>query len=95
MALMLGIALVFLAAVPLVYRRFGLEYAVFAGLSVLVCLGSGLPGVNRYVTVDFPAFAAVVLALLSHRRALVGLFTMNAWLLLFLTASFAAGWGVY
>lgn len=59
LALMMVIGILFLAAVPLVYRRFGPGYAVFTAMCVLGSLPVGLPGLDRYVIVAFPAFAAV------------------------------------
>jgi hypothetical protein len=59
LALMLAIGILFLATVPLVYRRFGLAYAIFSLLCVIGSLSAGLPGLDRYVIVAFPSFAAV------------------------------------
>jgi hypothetical protein len=59
LALMLAIGILFLATVPLVHRRFGLAYAIFSLLCVIGSLSAGLPGLDRYVIVAFPSFAAV------------------------------------
>jgi hypothetical protein len=59
LALMLVIGIIFLATVPLVYRRFGAGYAIFCVLCVVGSLSGGLPGLDRYVIVAFPSFAAV------------------------------------
>jgi hypothetical protein len=90
---MLVIGLIFLALVPLVYRRFGPVYALFVALSVLLRLTSTLPGMERMVIVAFPVFAA--LACLSDRRIILTLITVNFWMAVCLTASFAAGWGFF
>jgi hypothetical protein len=59
LALMAVIGLLFLATVPLVYRSFGLGYALFSFLCVVGSLPVGLPGLDRYVIVAFPSFVAV------------------------------------
>jgi Mannosyltransferase (PIG-V) len=59
LALMLVIGIVFLATVPLVNQRFGAAYAVFSFLCAVGSLSAGLPGIDRYVIVSFPSFAAV------------------------------------
>ena len=59
LAALLVIGLVFLVAVPFVYRRFGAPYALFAALVVLFPMSTGLVSLERYVMVDFPAFAVL------------------------------------
>jgi hypothetical protein len=50
-------ALVFLAAVPFVWKRFGAPAACYMLLSLVIPLsGSKLEGIGRYASVLFPAF---------------------------------------
>jgi hypothetical protein len=58
LAFNLAIGLAFLLCTPLVSRRLGLKYALLSALTVVISLFAGLPGLQRYVTVDFPVFAA-------------------------------------
>src|SRR5579884_3414026 len=90
LAFMLGIALVFLAGVPVVYRRFGPAYALFAALAVLFPLASGLTSMERYVLIDFPVFAAV--ATIRPRVLVVGLMTLAFYALLAFMTLFIAGY---
>jgi hypothetical protein len=92
-AFMLSIAALLLAAVPTVYRRFGLSYALYATLTVLLPAFSGLTSVERYVVVDFPVFAA--LACTRRLRLLVGILVFEFYFLVFFSAAFAAGWAVF
>lgn len=87
---LLGFALLFLAAVPLVYRRFGLPYALFAALVVLFPMTSGLTSMERYVLIDFPVFAA--LAMTRPRIIPVGLMIGGFYALLGFMAMFIAGY---
>jgi hypothetical protein len=66
---MLLLALAFLAFVPIVYRRFGAPYAIFAAMAVLLPMASGLISTERYVLVDFPVFACA--AQLRHLYPLI------------------------
>lgn len=93
MLLMFAIGLLFLAAVPLVYRRFGAPYAVYAGVSVALPLLSSLPGIERYAIVDFPVFAAV--ACTDRFRLLVVAVTLSFWFELFASALFVRGYGLF
>ena len=50
-------ALVFVAATPLVWRRFGAGYGLFMALNLYVPLSSGtFEGLGRYCSVLFPFF---------------------------------------
>jgi len=52
-----GTAAVFVAAIPLVWRRFGAAYGVMMGLALWLPLSSGsLEGLGRYCAVLFPFF---------------------------------------
>lgn len=90
LAFMLGIGLLFLAAIPLVYRRFGLPYALFAALAVLFPMTSGLTSMERYVLIDFPVFAAVACS--RRRAAPVSLAAMGFYAMLAFMAMFVAGY---
>lgn len=52
-----ALSVLFLASVPLVWRRLGPAYAVFTAIAVLLPLAHGLAGMERYVAVVFPTFA--------------------------------------
>lgn len=93
LAVMFIIGILFLAAIPVVYRRFGPAYALFAALSIIAPAASGLISLDRYAIVDFPVFA--VLACTHNRRVLVGYFTFSFYCLLFLVGAFTAGWGIF
>lgn len=93
MAFMLAMALVFLACVPAVYKRFGPPYAVFVALSILLPMASTLPGMERYVIAAFPVFA--VLGCTSHRVARFLITNIFFWLAIVFTAFFVAGYGIF
>lgn len=90
---MLAIGLLVLATVPVVYRRLGAAYALFAALTVILPAASGLTSLERYVITDFPIFVA--LSCTSHRRLLAALLVCEFYSLMLLTAAFAAGWAVF
>ena len=90
LAALLVIGVVFLAAVPWVYRRFGLPYALFAALVVLFPMTSGLTSLERYVMVDFPVFAA--LAMVGRRVVPVTLMITGFYAMLGFMALFVAGY---
>jgi hypothetical protein len=92
-AAMILIAFLALAVVPAVYRRLGPAYGLLAALSILMPAATGFVSIERYIVVDFPLF--VVLALIWKRTALLAYFTFNVYLLLFFSAAFVAGWGVF
>jgi len=92
LAVLLGLGLIFLAAVPLVYRRFGLPYALFAALAVLFPMSTGLVSLERYVMIDFPVFAAV--ALTKTRAVPVALMTLGFYISLGLMALFVNGYTI-
>jgi hypothetical protein len=92
-AFMIAIGLLVLLAVPMVNRRFGPAYALFAALTVLLPAASGLISLERYVVGEFPVFVA--LACIANRRALVGTLVFEFYFLLFFSAAFAAGWAVF
>jgi Mannosyltransferase (PIG-V) len=88
---MLAIFLVLMALTPLVRRRWGLPYAVFSAMSILLPAASGLASIERYAALDFP-----VLTLLPNGgRLRVALFTLFFYFMIFFAAAFAAGWGVF
>ena len=87
--LMLVIALTFLAATPMVYRRFGAPYALFSVLTVLFPLASGLTSMERYVLVDFPVFAAV--ATIKFRWIPVGIIVAGSYCLMMFMMLFVQG----
>jgi hypothetical protein len=89
---LLGLGLVFLAAVPLVYRRFGFAYALFAGLAVLFPMSTGLVSLERYVMIDFPVFAA--LATVRPRLVPVALMAVGFYMCLGLMALFVNGYTI-
>jgi hypothetical protein len=93
MILMLLIGVLFLSLVPVVYREFGLAYATFALLCIAVPASTGLISMNRYVIIDFPAFAAII----ALRRPLLvtGIVSFQIWGLMFITGAFEAGWSVF
>jgi hypothetical protein len=90
LASMFVIALVFLSLVPLVYKRFGVPYALFAALAVLFPLTSGLTSMERYVLIDFPVFAA--LAMIRWRIVPVALCVIGFYTLLGFMTLFIAGY---
>ena len=89
---LLVLGMLFLAAVPLVYRRFGAPYALFAALTVLFPMSTGLVSLERYVMIDFPVFAALAT---SRRRLLpVSLAVIGFYLSLGLCALFVNGYTI-
>jgi len=61
------VALLFVAATPFVWRRFGAAYGLFMALNLYVPLSSGaFEGLGRYCSVLFPAF--IWLASIRSRR---------------------------
>lgn len=90
---MLALGILFLTAVPAVYRRLGPAYASFAALSILLPASTGLISLERFAAVDFPVFAVV--GLLRSRLWLAGLIFLQFYLLLFFTAAFVASWGIF
>jgi hypothetical protein len=93
LAFMLFWAVVFLAMVPLVYRRFGPPYAVFTALTVLIPLASSLTGMERYVSVAFPVFAALGGSL--SKRWLMALIVIGFWAEMVFAAMFSRGYGLF
>lgn len=89
---MLAFGLVFLAAVPWVYKRFGAAYALFAALAVLFPMTSGLTSLERYVMIDFPVFAAVGAA--SSRRIPFVLMMLGFYASLGFMTLFVAGYTI-
>lgn len=92
LALMLAIALAFLASIPLVHQRLGRPYAVFVAVTVLGALSAGLPGMHRYVVVAFPTFVALAPRL--KNQAIVALATGGAYLLLLFLSGYVGGYGI-
>src|SRR5262249_5298070 len=81
-------ALLFVAATPMVWRRFGAAYGLFMALNLYVPLSTGtFEGLGRYCSVLFPMF--VWLAAL--RRGLVGLIILFALFYTLGLALFATG----
>jgi hypothetical protein len=89
---LLGLGLLFLAAVPVVYRRFGLPYALFAAMAVLFPMSTGLVSLERYVLIDFPVFAA--LAMSRSRMIPLALVAVGFYLSLGLMALLIAGYTI-
>lgn len=87
---MLAVAILMLLPVPLVYRRLGPAYALYALLVIVMPAASGLISIQRYAVVDFPVFVA--LATLRNRLVPFGLILIGAIFLVFFTAAFEAGW---
>jgi Mannosyltransferase (PIG-V) len=92
LALMLAIGILFLATLPAVYRRFGLGYAIFSLLCVIGSLTGGLPGLDRYVIVAFPSFAAV--GAMRRPKLVFGLAVFGLYGLLLNVALFQQGLSV-
>lgn len=92
LAALLAFGVLFLAAVPVVYRRFGAAYALFGLLAVVFPATSGLISLERYVMIDFPVFAAV--ALTGKRSVPIAIMTVGFYLSLGLMALFVAGYTV-
>jgi DIE2/ALG10 family len=90
---MLFWGVLFLAFVPVVHRRFGMAYALYATLSVLIPLVTTLPGLERYVIVIFPVFAAV--ATVPHPRLKFALLCVSFWLGMAFTGFFVQGYGLF
>lgn len=90
-----ALALLFLALVPLVVRRFGWGYGAYAAVVIgIPFVGSGdFQGMGRYLLASFPTFAAVGLVLAERprwiARAVIG---TSFVLLLGLTSLFARGY---
>lgn len=93
LGLMLAVGILMLLPVPLVCRRLGPAYALLAVLMIILPAASGLISIERYAVVDFPVFAA--LATLRSRLVRFGFVECGTLFLLFFTAAFAAGWGVF
>lgn len=89
----LMIGLLFLLALPLIYRRLGLAYVAWDALTVLSALAGAIPGLQRYVTTIFPAFAA--LATLRHPRLLFVLILIGFDLQAFFLTLWVGGYGVF
>jgi Mannosyltransferase (PIG-V) len=89
LALMMAIGILFLAVIPLVYRRFGPAYALLSLFCVLGSLSAGLPALDRYVIVAFPSFAAVG----AHSRpiAVFAVALLGFYFLMFNVALFQTG----
>jgi Mannosyltransferase (PIG-V) len=90
---MLAVGLIVLAAVPMVNRRLGPAYALYAALTVILPAASGLVSLERYVITDFPVFVA--LSCTSHNRLLMVLLVVEFYFLVLLAGAFAAGWAVF
>ncbi|GAC1322023.1 MAG: hypothetical protein NVS2B16_02250 [Chloroflexota bacterium] len=93
LALLLLIGIGMLATVPRVYRTLGAPYALYTALTVLFPVATGLISLERYVMVAFPVFAAFATNKLGLRT--FAFLTVEAWLLVLMTAGFAAGWAVW
>jgi hypothetical protein len=87
------LALVFLALIPLVWRRFGAGYGVYTLVAVgLPLWGAGdFQGIGRYLLGAFPVFAAVAGALHERRRASGLVVAVSATSLVVLCSLFASG----
>ena len=94
-SLVLGLNLVLavgsLLLVPTIWRRLGVDYAIFSVLCVAIPLSQRLESLGRYLCVVFPAFVA--LALLLDTRSTARALLLSVWtaLLILLTALFATG----
>lgn len=90
LAFMLAVAILMLLPVPLVYRRLGPAYALYAVLVIVLPAASGLISIQRYAVVDFPVFVA--LATVRNRLVPFALLLIGTIFLVFFTAAFEAGW---
>lgn len=82
-------AIVFLASVPLVWRRLGPGYGAYTAAGVLLPLAHGLVSMERYVIVLFPAMAAW--ATIEKKPLQAGLFAISTLGLFLATSMFAVG----
>jgi Mannosyltransferase (PIG-V) len=93
--LQIVVCVFFLAMIPVVVRRFGAGYGIYAAVAIVVpALSSGdFLGVGRYLLPVFPVFAAIGAAAdaTAHRAAVRMLAFGSAVLLLFGAALFSAG----
>lgn len=86
------VSALFLLCVPLVWRRLGPAYAVYAGVAVVLPLLHGLAGMERYVTVAFPVFA--LWATIEPRWLRTGIFAVSALALPFAVIMYSAGYTI-
>lgn len=90
-----ALAVLFLALVPLVVRRFGWGYGVYVAVVIgIPFVGSGdFQGMGRYLLASFPTFAAVGAVLAERPRWITRAVTATSFvLLLALTSLFARGY---
>jgi hypothetical protein len=90
-----ALALLFLALVPLVVRRFGWGYGAYAAVVIgIPFVGSAdFQGMGRYLLASFPTFAAVGAVLAERPRWITRVITATSFLLLMgLTSLFARGY---
>jgi hypothetical protein len=90
------LALVFLAALPWVWRVFGPVYTFFALVSILVPI-LDFPTTNslgRYLSVVFPVFMVVAYLLRGHPRVAGWLAVVSGMLLIVFASCFIAGYGL-
>lgn len=87
------LAVLFLFSVIAVSRRIGPAYAIFVLLGVLLPLSKGLAGIERYVIVLFPSFAAW--AAWRNKVLQAGLFAIFLLGLVIATTMFADGYSIF
>lgn len=86
----------FLALIPLIWRRLGPIYALFA----FACIAAPLldfptvRSLGRYLSVAFPVFMVVAFALRERPRLLVALSVVSGVLLILFATYFIAGYGL-
>jgi hypothetical protein len=87
------VAAVFLALVPVVWRRFGAGYGFYTLAAIaLPVVGSGdFQGVGRYLLGAFPVFGAAACLLAERRRARVAVLACSSASLVVLCSFFARG----
>lgn len=87
-----ALALTFLASGILAWRRLGTGYGAYVIVGTLVPLAHGLVGMERYVTVLFPAMAAWVT--LGGRAFNLALFSASCLLLVLFSILYTAGYTI-
>lgn len=87
------LALLFLASVPLVWRRIGSAYGLYVAVGVLLPLAHGLVSMERYVIVLFPGIMAG--ATLGGRVVQTSIFALSLSGFILFTAMFTSGYAVF
>lgn len=88
------VALIFLAIIPSIFKRFGVALGAYVLVSLLVPLsGNVLEGVGRYSSVLFPAF--MLLGSIKSHRAHEAILVIGSLFLALVVALFSTGRPVY